>query len=138
MATRGDNSTAANATMPASDQELVLLVLQCIERHIADTKLAQRITAQTGVEREKISHLMVQSFGLSLEAMIIQERMRVAQRMLLESSASIAAIAQAVGYTSTSAFSTVFRKKLNMAPSEFRRTATLDSLISAGGIVHWG
>lgn len=140
MAKRGDkNSDDADTVVSGSGQDTIRLILQCIERHMSDAGLEQRIASEVNMDRDGLSLLIEQTFGQTLEAYILQERMRAAQRMLLESSASIAAIARAVGYPSTSAFTSIFRKQLRMAPTTFRKTAPLEKLTSsAGGMLRWG
>ena len=54
---------------------------------------------------------------------LLNWRMRLAQRALREDGASMAAIAQAVGYTSESAFSNAFKRVTGMAPKRYRDAA---------------
>jgi AraC-like DNA-binding protein len=54
---------------------------------------------------------------------LLNWRMRLAQRALRDGAASMAAIAQTVGYTSESAFSNAFKRVTGMAPKRYRDAA---------------
>jgi AraC-like DNA-binding protein len=51
---------------------------------------------------------------------LMSARMRVAQRLLLASDDKVEAVADAIGFTSAPAFSTLFRRIVGQTPSEFR------------------
>jgi len=52
---------------------------------------------------------------------MIDQRMRKARNLLLETDSSITDIALAVGYRSASAFTVQFRRTVGMAPTDYRR-----------------
>ena len=139
MAKRRDNEeTVIAAYTPGQEQQRVREIQQYVELHMAQEKLAQCVASHVQMDDDSLSSLMENTFGQSLHDYILQERMRLAQRMLLESSASISSIASALGYSSSSSFSNVFRKQLSMAPNVFRKTAPMEKLTTARGMLHWG
>jgi len=50
-----------------------------------------------------------------------EERMKEARRMLSETSLEVGTIARELGYGSAANFSTAFRERFGMPPSQFRR-----------------
>lgn len=139
MAQYEDNrDTTADKTKLREDFQKVCLIRQLVEQYLSDEKLEQRIELQMKMDCSALSSLVEQVLGSSLQTYIVQERMRNAQRMLLESSASITSIAKAVGYASALSFTSEFRQQFKVAPTVFRRTASPEQLLSSGGMQHWG
>lgn len=59
--------------------------------------------------------------GVTVFDYLREERMKEARRLLSESTLDIGAIALAIGYSNTANFSTAFRDRFGMPPSQFRR-----------------
>jgi two component transcriptional regulator, araC family len=59
--------------------------------------------------------------GIGLAEYLIQERMRLAQSLLKNTSFSISIIASRVGYVNFSHFAKVFKQEFGVSPSEYRK-----------------
>lgn len=60
--------------------------------------------------------------GISPYQFVIDERIKVASKMLVESDKTITEICFSLGFSSQSAFTNVFRKKTAMSPSQYRQS----------------
>ncbi|MEI6412502.1 MAG: helix-turn-helix domain-containing protein, partial [Bacteroidota bacterium] len=81
------------------------------------TDLCQEMNLSRSQLYRKIKAL----FGESISDYIQQVRLEKARNLLLEGKLSVAEIAYQVGYSSPDYFSTVFRSKYNVAPSQIRK-----------------
>ena len=138
MTHRKLRSISERETFPMREQDLFHVLSTYVKNHLADTDLEQHIALAFDIDHEQLSLLLERACGQTLKEFILQERMRAAQRMLLESSSRVQEIARAVGYPSASALSQVFHRQVGMAPSTFRKTASVDVLTLTGGALHWG
>ena len=69
------------------------------------------------------ARLFKQSTGLSPHRFVIGRRIERAKELLVTDSASIASIAQAVGFRTASHFTTVFHRATGVTPSAYRSAA---------------
>lgn len=75
---------------------------------------------QTSVSPRTLTRQISADYGISPVDLVVRERMRYASLLLAESNMTIDAVAQAVGYESTSAFSHLFKKHFGRSPGKFR------------------
>jgi transcriptional regulator GlxA family with amidase domain len=80
-----------------------------------------------GASPSTFARLFVKSLGMTPNAWLVAERLARAERLLVETGASLAEIAARTGYASEFALSRAFKRRFGVAPGLFRRTA------SAGG-----
>ena len=71
--------------------------------------------------RSALHERFVRLFGVPPMQYLAQWRMQTAARMLLETRATVAAIALAVGYDSEAAFARAFRRLVGKPPAAWRR-----------------
>ena len=62
-----------------------------------------------------------ENIGISPYQYVIDQRIKAASSMILESDKLITEICFTLGFSSQSAFTTIFKKKTGMSPTEFRR-----------------
>ncbi|HWK70169.1 helix-turn-helix domain-containing protein [Pollutimonas sp. M17] len=119
------------------DQHLMLKA-----KHFLSTRLAQpphmdELAQALGVSKKRVSQLFRQSLGLTVTQFLREERMRRAQRLLMQTSLDIQAIALELGFSSAANFSNAFHGHVGMSPSDFRKAAPLDSITSLQGSLQW-
>ena len=90
-----------------------------LSRRITIEELSHRVHMNPSTFKE----LFKVVYGNSIAAHMREHRMEHAATLLRDSDDSIADISRAVGYVSPSKFTTEFRKKYDMLPSEYRRRA---------------
>ena len=88
--------------------------------------LSKKYTIETLSKQYLMSSTTLKSlfkavYGTSIAAHMKEHRMERAAALLLETSDSIAAVARAVGYTSQSKFTAVFKEYYQALPTEYRK-----------------
>jgi AraC-like DNA-binding protein len=96
---------------------LTLLVSRLNERWTVS-----RLARELGLSRAALARRFLRALGTSPLRYLTAERIRVAERLLLESDAALSEIARQVGYESEFAFSRAFKRLRGVAPGQFRRT----------------
>lgn len=115
------NACENNISMTASSSmDEIGPVVEYIENNLSSEitllKLAQLVNLHPNYFSEKFSRIM----GISPIKYIIQKRIEKAKTLLSLSSKQISDIAQETGFSDQFQFSSLFRKYVNMSPSEFR------------------
>ena len=83
-----------------------------------------------GASPSTFARLFVRSLGMTPHAWLAAERLARAERLLVETGATLAEVAVSTGYASEFAFSRAFKRRFGVAPGRFRRTASLGMRIS--------
>jgi len=93
-----------------------------IDAHYArqDFQVAD-LCQEMNLSRSQLYRKIKALFGESISDYIQQVRLEKSRNLLLEGKLSVAEIAYQVGYSSPDYFSTVFRSKYNVAPSQIRK-----------------
>lgn len=103
------------------DRDFIKKFLSYIEQHHArqDFQVSD-LCGEFGLSRSQLYRKVTALLGESISYHIQNVRLRKAEELLMEGKYSIAEIAYQVGYSSPDYFSTVFRSKYGMPPSEFK------------------
>ncbi len=127
----GDISLRASAE-PAAPVSRARLGDVRVERALAVVRAApnRRFTARAlakiaGASPSTFARLFMRSLGTTPNAWLVAERLARAERLLLDTRASLAEIAERTGYASEFALSRAFKRRFGVAPGRFRRTASL-------------
>ncbi len=103
-----------------------------VERALAAVRANpnRRFTVRTlakvvGASQSTFARLFVKSLGMTPNAWLVAERLARAERLLVETGAGLAEIAERTGYASEFALSRAFKRRFGVAPGLFRRTASL-------------
>jgi AraC-like DNA-binding protein len=112
-----------------------LLHLMAAERPYTDGELTlQKLAERLSLPANHLSQLINERLNQSFTDFVNSYRVREAQRLLADPSAShfsVLGIAEEVGFNSKSTFNLVFKKQTGMTPSEFRRAQT--AVLRTGG-----
>lgn len=105
------------------DRDFIKKFLSYIEQHHArqDFQVSD-LCGEFGLSRSQLYRKVTALLGESISYHIQNVRLRKAEELLMEGKYSIAEIAYQVGYSSPDYFSTVFRSKYGMPPSEFKNS----------------
>lgn len=76
-----------------------------------------------GVSERRLANAFQHRLGITVFEFMRQERMQKARRLLTQTSLSVGAIAEELGFSSAANFSTAFREYVGASPSVFRSRA---------------
>jgi AraC-like DNA-binding protein len=121
----------------SADQHLMRTAKHYLSVRLAKPPHMDELADALGVSKKRIADAFRNSLGMTVTQFLREERMRKARRLLVQTSLDIQAIAQELGFSSSANFSNAFHSHVGMSPSDFRRTAPLESITSLQGSVQW-
>lgn len=104
----------------AGDQAIIGQVKEYLSRHYREELTLAMAAGHVHLNAAYLSRLFKQKTGHSFVEHLTSLRLEEAREMLLSSDRTIEGIAAKVGFRSNSYFTTVFRKREGVTPSEFR------------------
>ena len=104
----------------ASSEEIIYSIHKYLLEHSSERITIEELSKKFLMNTTTLKKAFKEVYGVSIAAHVKEHRMELAARLLQESSDSIAQIAQAVGYTSQSRFTTAFKEKYGVLPTEYR------------------
>lgn len=105
------------------DQVILRAAMRLIEQRLADVPGLAEIARQVGTHDKRLSAIFREHLGTTVFAYIREARLRRAQTLLQDSAMSIQDVADLVGFRSACNFTTAFRERLGVTPSQFRQQA---------------
>src|SRR3954467_2965766 len=113
----GQNGRLAGLREPYVARALALL-----HRDISRRRTVDDLGREVGLSRSALADRFIRLIGLPPMHYLTNWRMQVATQKLRNPNASLAQIAEIVGYDSEAAFSRAFKKALGIAPATWRRS----------------
>jgi AraC family transcriptional regulator len=114
----GDRRTKRSLRMTSKEKRL-------IQEYISDNLDSQLSLESVGAEVGMTTHEFLQAFGSAFATTpaqyVIDQRLRRARWLLLNTGKNITTIAQDVGFSSHAHLCTAFRSRLKITPSQFRQ-----------------
>lgn len=95
-----------------------------------DVITLERAADALGVPARRLSRAVRHTAGMSFGEFVRTERMRVARRLLLQTSRPIRDIGRQLGFSTASNFSTAFKRDVGMTPSAYRAADPLYDLMA--------
>jgi AraC-like DNA-binding protein/mannose-6-phosphate isomerase-like protein (cupin superfamily) len=114
---------ALNGT--AEQQESMARAVSYILAHHRDAVRLEELLQLTGMSRATFARQFHRHVGKSFSVFLNQVRLQAVCRALVESTASISAIAFNHGFNQLSFFNRLFRREIGVSPSEYRRSGGL-------------
>lgn len=119
--------TKAPAAQPAgisSPDQILVGTAECyLREHLADPISLEGLARLLGTNEKRLTRAFRTCKGTTVFEYLRQERMRVARRLLVESTLSVVAISEELGFSSAANFSTAFHKHFGSPPSIFRQSS---------------
>ena len=81
-------------------------------------ELAQRL----GLSVSRLSRGFASLYGMPIHAYVIDQRLKRAAVLLLESSLTVTQISELVGYSKPSNFAAAFKRKYGVSPKDYKRS----------------
>jgi AraC-like DNA-binding protein len=100
----------------------VARALALLHRDIARHWTVDDLGREVGLSRSALADRFIRLIGVPPMHYLANWRMQVATQKLRDTSASLAQIAEMIGYDSEAAFSRAFKKAVGVAPATWRRT----------------
>lgn len=101
--------------------------LMYIDRHYKEDMSVSQLAAWCGIDRSYFGKIFRDTVLMTPQSYIIRYRMNVACGLLRDTNESIREIASKVGYPSQMNFARVFRKEMNMSPSDWRKRSKIQA-----------
>lgn len=101
-------------------EEIVDELVVYIRSHLSDKLSLTELAYQAGLTPNYLNKVFKGKTGDTVNKFIINERMKLAARMLEEGSVKSYAIAESVGYDNYANFVNMFKKTYGMPPNEYR------------------
>ncbi len=126
LAGKAASHAGSTAYEPMDDEAVLVRAAQRELRSRLSLNLRlSDIAGELGVNERRLSRAFRKTLDITPFEYLRQERMKEAGRLLAETSLSIVAISQEVGFSSAANLSTAFRKYSGMAPTDYRGSSLL-------------
>ncbi|WP_437818355.1 cupin domain-containing protein [Sorangium sp. So ce1078] len=127
-----DQPAGGAGWLGALRDSLIAAALSLLHEDLAAPWDVATLAAKLGTSRPTLARRFVAEVGLSPLAYLTQARMHEAARLVRETDRSLTEIAEAVGYTSVSAFNRAFHREHGMPPGAFRKQGAAHDRREAG------
>ena len=99
----------------------VTSAMEYIEKHLDGELSCKAVAAYVGMHHDYLSRIMKKEKGLTLQQYIDEMRLKKAKSLLVSTDIPANTISQIIGYRHYTYFSTYFKKRTHMSPTDFRR-----------------
>lgn len=121
LATENETNDAdANGPPPTLDALLFQAARVHLLKSLADPPDLESLARSVGTNRKRLNAAFRACAGVSVFDYLREERMKEAQHLLRSSALTVAAIGLQLGFTSGANFSTAFKERYGVTPTEFR------------------
>jgi AraC-like DNA-binding protein len=119
-------SSTRQRRTPDSPQsfDLTTRVSKYLVEHLAEPITLEQLSRQFHVSPYHLVHVFRKEMGQSPIDHLIDERIRLAQRLLFDENESIAAVAKRVSYEDAAYFSRLFKQRTGFSPMQHRKRHT--------------
>lgn len=122
IATPGTEATSLDVALFRQVRAIVL-------GNFVDVPDVEALARQTSTSARRLSLALKRCTGLTVFDYVREERLRESKRLLLETDSDIATIAMRVGYTNGANFSTAFKARFGISPTDMRNSRDRNSAI---------
>jgi AraC-like DNA-binding protein len=98
----------------------VTQALRFVDQHIEAKLTVKMISEYTGISERHLGQLFKQEVGTTLSTYIAAQKIEAAKRMLRDGHATVAEIADTLGYANPSYFCSSFRKATQISPKQYQ------------------
>ncbi|QLF92698.1 response regulator [Pseudomonas sp. ABC1] len=121
LAQRGNAALVpAQAESVSTDQVVLRAAMRLIGQSLDSMPSLAEIARKVGTHDKRLSAIFREQLGMTVFAYVREERLRRGQELLADSEMSVQDISELIGFRSACNFSTAFRERLGVTPSQFR------------------
>ena len=117
---RGDASGAPVEQLN-SEQIVLRAAMRLIEQNLGEMPGLDEIARQVGTHDKRLSAIFRKHLNMTVFAYVREARLRQGQELVATSEMSIQAISELIGFRNACNFTTAFRERLGVTPSQFRQ-----------------
>ncbi len=99
-------------------------VTDYIREHFRESISNEALASLYGVSSRRLTDLFRSAYGISPAAYILDYRLNIAKQLLEYSTLSVSDVAAEAGFSDITYFSRVFKNKIGVTPSKYRRNNT--------------
>ncbi|WP_434655835.1 helix-turn-helix domain-containing protein [Pseudomonas sp. R3-56] len=118
---------------PQGDEIVLRAAMRLIENQLDDMPSLGILAQKVGTHEKRLSAIFREHLGMTVFAYIRDARLRRGQDLLAESAMSVQDVAELVGFRNACNFTTAFRQRIGMTPSQFRQQTLGTSEIESAG-----
>lgn len=118
---RADAAADAPAAPLSPDEVALRAAMRLIGQQLAEPPSLEEIAARVGTHDKKLSAIFRQHMGMTVFAWIREERLRRSRELLADPVLSMQEIAGSIGFRSACNFTTAFRERMGVTPSQYRK-----------------
>lgn len=117
-----------------TDYEDILRVVRYIDEHYTEEIRQDKLVRLAGMSATKLKNLYRQFTGCTITEYILGKKADHASHLLADTDLTIEEIAHQVGFDTVAGFSTSFKKKTGLSPSEYRKRIEFNCFINPSDI----
>jgi len=117
-----------------ADYENVLRVVQYIDEHYTDELQQEDLVRLASMSSTKLKNLFRQFTGYTMTEYVLAKKTDRASHLLADADLPVEEIARQVGFDTASGFSTSFKKRTGLSPSEYRKRIEFNCFINPSNI----
>lgn len=112
-----------NGRLPkkSADYECIVDVIQYLDEHFTEPVKLTELSRIANMSPTKLKMLFRQFTGRTITEYLLSKKADYASHLLADTSLSIEELAKKVGFDTVAGFSTSFKKKMGIPPSEYRK-----------------
>ena len=114
-----------NSMEENKDNALIAEAKNYIENHFTEKISRTDVAVHVALNENYLSRLFHAETGLSISDYILQKRMALAKKLLVQTQKSVSDIGMEIGYDATAYFIRVFKREVGKTPKEYRRDMKL-------------
>ncbi|MEX1827846.1 response regulator [Luteibacter sp. CQ10] len=123
LSRRAPEPAPATDVSSTRDEVTLRAAMRLIGQRLAESFTLEQIAADVGTYDKRLSAIFRQRLGLTVFAWIREERLRRSRELLADTSLGMQEIAETIGFRSACNFTTAFRERLGVTPSQYRKAA---------------
>ena len=113
-----------------ADRQFLNELTALIEQNLTDSTFSvERLSQDIGISRVQLYRKVQALLNMNVSNYIADVRLRKAKRLLLDTTKTMAEIAEETGFNSAAYFATFFRQHAHQTPSEFRKAPDLTGAV---------
>ena len=112
--------------MQDPDQVMLRAAMRFIAQNLGELPSLAEIARKVGTHDKRLSSIFREHLGTTVFAYVREARLRKGQELLADSRLSVQDIAELVGFRSACNFTTAFRERQGLTPSQYRQQAQGD------------